>query len=248
MRIGKWVPIYRRLLPIPRRLSMAFGLFEGSQLYLSRIDDLDSPRKHGSEIIVSPVPFESWPSACRLSVRLSDTPGALAIATAFLRKKQINIMLSECCSTYQTRAHWDAICDVANVDGFSNLRILQRHQYDEAMQDFLRLIEAAFNTYAQSAPASPAFMQGPELLVQLTPLTGLNDVSFVCKEEFPIEHVSGAVEIDSRLAKQISDQCYMDGLPQQALITGNTEQRYMRVLFLRDYAQLFQLTIHDKID
>lgn len=248
MRIGKWVPIYKRLLPIPRRLSMAFGLFEGSQLYLSRIDDLESPRKHGSEIIVSSVPFDSWPSACRLSVRLSDAPGALATATAFLRKKRMNIMLSECCSTYQTRAHWDAICDLSHVDGFSGLFSIPRHQYDEAMKAFLSLIETEFRTYALSPSASAAFMQGPDLLVQLTPLTGLNDVSFVCKEQFPAEHVNGAVEIADRLADEITAQCYTDGLPQQALITGNTEQRYMRVLFLRDYNQMFQLTVHDKID
>lgn len=247
MRIGKWVPIYKRLLPIPRRLSMAFGLFEGSQLSLSRIDDLESPRKHGAEIIVSSVPFASWRSACRLSVRLSDSPGALATASAFLRKKRMNILLSECCSTYQTRAHWDAICDMASVDGFSSLDDVPRHQFDEAMQAFLRLIETEFKTYAQSPGASPAFMQGPDLLVQLTPLTGLNDVSFVCKDEFPVEHINGAVEIEKRLAKEIIALCYSEGLPQQALITGNTEQRYMRVLFLRDYEQMFQLTVHDEI-
>jgi len=227
---------------------MAFGLFEGSQLHLSRIDDVDSQRMHGAEIIVSPVPFESWRSACRLSVRLSDSPGALATASAFLSRKRMNIMLSECCSTYQTRAHWDAICDIANVDGFSNLKSTPRHQYEEAMKTLLLLIETDFKTYAQSAPVSSAFTQGPELLVQLTPLTGLNDVSFVCKEEFPVEHISGAVEIDKRLAKDIIGQCYSEGLPQQALITGNTEQRYMRVLFLRDYDQLFQLTVHDRIE
>ena len=132
---------------------------------------------------------------------------------------------------------------MASVDGFSSLNNVPRHQFDEAMQVFLRLIETEFKTYAQSPGASAAFMQGPDLLFQLTPLTGLNDVSFVCKNEFPVEHVNGAVEIEKRLAGEIIALCYSEGLPQQALITGNTEQRYMRVLFLRDYDQMFQLSL-----
>src|ERR1051326_7759341 len=132
MRIGRWVPVYKRLLPIPRRLAMAFGLYEGSQLYVSRITDPnDATRRYGCELIVSPVPFESWASACRLSVRLNDTPRALATATKFLRERQVNIMLSECCSTYQYRAHWDAICDIARVPDFARLADVQRENYDE---------------------------------------------------------------------------------------------------------------------
>jgi hypothetical protein len=228
---------------------MAFGLFEGSQLYLARIsDDDDDRRKHGCEVIVSPVPFEFWPSACRLSVRLNDVHGALATATSFIRSKEINIMLSECCSTYQHRAHWDAICDLSRVSGFDHLRNIPRHAYDQAMRSFLAVLDDEFKAFAVSPINREAFQQGADLHLQFSPITGLNDVSFACGSAVPVEHRNGAVEIGERLTSEIIARCYTDGLPQHALITGNTEQRYMRVFFLKDYAQLFQLTVHDEIE
>src|ERR1044071_1094690 len=121
MRIGKWVPIYKRMLPIPRRLSMAFGLHEGSELNIARVVDVDTPLTFGCELIVSPIPIQCWLSACRLGIRLTDLPYALATATEFLRNEQINILLGECCSTYQRSAHWDAICDIALTPGFAAL-------------------------------------------------------------------------------------------------------------------------------
>src|SRR5687768_869630 len=116
MRIGEWVPIFKQWLPIPQRMAMAFSLQEGSELYLARVKD-DSPRPDASEyeMIVSPVPASSWRSVCRLSVRLEDNPQTLATATRFLRDRGINILLTECCTTYKRRAHWDAICDLANM-------------------------------------------------------------------------------------------------------------------------------------
>ena len=249
MRIGRWVPIYKRLLPIPRRLAMAFGLYEGSQLYFSRItDENDQVRRYGSELIVSPVPFESWASACRLSVRLNDTRGALATASRFLRERHINIMLSECCSTYQHRAHWDAICDIARVPEYRTLEDVPRERYDESMQAALKIIELDYKRFAEKAEHRDAFLHGPEFHIQLTPLTGLNDVSFVCTASTPESYRDGAVELSRHLAQEVCGQCHTDTLPQYALITGNTEQRYMRVLFLRDYEQMFELTIHDRIE
>src|ERR1051325_7945965 len=121
MRIGEWVPVYKQWLPIPPRMAMAFGLQEGSELYLARVkDDPARPDVREYEMIGSPVPASSGRSVCRLSVRLEDTERTLATATRFLRDRGINILLTECCTTYSRRAHWDAICDLAGMPGFAN--------------------------------------------------------------------------------------------------------------------------------
>src|SRR5438046_1892924 len=82
---------------------------------LAALRDGDTERRYGCEVVGSPVPIQLWKTVCRLSVRLHDRPGALAAATQFLRQQKINILLSECCSTYQSRAHWDALCDVGQT-------------------------------------------------------------------------------------------------------------------------------------
>ena len=120
MRIGKWVSIFGDALPVPRRMSMALGLFEKSELHLVTLLDHGDKQKHECEIIISPVPIRSWRSVCRVTVRLLDQPGALSAATEFLKEERINVLLSECCSTYQGRAHFDAICDLGQMKDYGS--------------------------------------------------------------------------------------------------------------------------------
>ncbi|HKO54282.1 MAG TPA: AbrB/MazE/SpoVT family DNA-binding domain-containing protein, partial [Thermoanaerobaculia bacterium] len=61
MRIGKWAPLYNRMLSIPRQLATSFGFNEGSELYFVPLGDATTDRKHGCEIMVSPIPVSSWP-------------------------------------------------------------------------------------------------------------------------------------------------------------------------------------------
>lgn len=251
MRIGKWVPLYRRTVPIPRRLSMAFGLYEGSELYVAPLRDLDTERKHGFEVLVSPVPVQLWKSVCRLSIRIKDRSGALAKATQFLREQRINILLSECCSTYQQRAHWDAVCDIAQTSGMAVLDGCGRKNYESTMQKVLDVLTAKYSQFMEDEEESDAFLFGPDKHVQFSPLTGLNDTSFVYDPASVarVEHRFGALELTERMASLISKGCHLDGgrLPAYAMITGNTEQRYMRILFLKDYNHMFRLVIEDEL-
>lgn len=251
MRIGKWVPLYRRTVPIPRRLSMAFGLYEGSELYVAPLRDLDSERRHGFEVLVSPVPVQLWKSICRLSVRIKDRPGALAKATQFLREQRINILLSECCSTYQQRAHWDAICDIAQTPAMTVLDGCPRDRYESTMQKLLDVLTAKFSEFMELEVASDSFLLGPDKHVQFTPLTGLNDSSFAYDPAnvVRVEHRFGALELSERIAAVISKGCHFDNgrLPSYAMITGNTEQRYLRILFLKDDSHMFRLVIEDEL-
>ena len=251
MRMGKWVPLYRRTVPIPRRLSMAFGLYEGSELYVAPLRDHDTERKHGFEVLVSPVPIELWRSICRLSIRIKDRPGALAKATQFLRDQRINILLSECCSTYQQRAHWDAVCDIAQTPEMAVLEGCGRDQYEGTMQKLLDVLTAKFSQFMENEAGSDAFLLGTDKHVQFSPLTGLNDTSFVYDPTnvARVEHHFGALELPERMAAHISRGCHLDSgrLPGYAMITGNTEQRYMRILFLKDYSHMFRLVIEDEL-
>jgi hypothetical protein len=230
---------------------MAFGLYEGSELYVAPLRDIDTERKHGFEVLVSPVPVQLWKTICRLSIRIKDRPGALATATEFLRHQRINILLSECCSTYQRRAHWDAICDIAQTPGADVLDGCPREQYEHAMQNLLDVLTGKFSHFMEEPAARDAFLLGTEKHVQFSPLTGLNDTSFAFEPGYVarIEHRFGALELPERIAAHISKGCHFDNgrLPSYAMITGNTEQRYMRILFLKDYSHMFRLVIDDEL-
>jgi hypothetical protein len=251
MRVGKWVPLYKRMLPIPQRLAMAFGLTEGSELYLAPIVDEAEKHKFGCEVMVSPVPTMNWKSVCRLSVRLKDRPHALATATSFLREKRINILLSETSTTYQQRAHWDAICDLSEAPDYSQLRAFNRDSYGEAMENFLSNLSINFQEWIEKPPQREFFLLGLEKHAQLTSLTGLNDASFVCDPMLgaKLQYISGGIELPQNLAGAISRYCGMDQftLPKYAMVTGNTEQRYLRVLFMKEYDSMFRLAIRTEL-
>ncbi len=251
MRIGKWVPLYKRTVPIPRRLSMAFGLYEGSELYLVPLPDEDTERKYGCEVIVSPVAIRSWRTVCRLSIRLHDRPGALAKAAGFLRQQRINILLSECTSTYQRRAHWDAVCDISLAPGVEILLGVDRLDYEHEMARFLQTLTTKFERYMEAQENREAFLLARERHVQFSTITGLNDASFVCdfKSAARLSHRAGALELSEQTATYISRASHFEPplLPRFALVTGNTEQRYMRVLFLKDHRHMFRLVIEDEL-
>jgi len=250
MRVGEFVPIYKSMLPIPLRLRMAFGLYEGSELHVAPIIDDKSGVRFGCEIIVSPVPFESWRSVCRLSVRLQDTPRALAVATGFLRDAGINILLTECCSTYQERAHWDAICDLGTSPYYSRLTGVNRNEFEDVMLDVTEDLTTEFKKFMDLHPS--AFLKGVRKPIEFSPLTGLNDAAFLCDKNSAggIPNHSGAVAIPRKIADQVSDYFSLEPprLPDNAIITGNTEQRYMRVLFLQNFRQSFRMLVNNNLE
>jgi hypothetical protein len=251
MRIGKWVRVYQQLLPVPRRMSMSFGLFENSELHIVPLKDTSKGQQHECELIISPVPLRSWRSVCRLSVRLHDRPQALAKATGFLREQKINILLSECCSTYQGRAHWDAICDLTQTPNFGKIAKTSRNQFETVMNEFLTDLTRKFQTFARRKANRGTFLSNTVNFVQFSALTGLNDASFayVHEQAETVHHRAGALKLPDELARYVSEECGLDppALPHYAMITGNTEQRYMRILFLKQHEYMFRLTVHNDL-
>jgi hypothetical protein len=251
MRIGKWAPTYRNIVPIPRMLALAFGLIEGSELHLAPITETSTAEayKHGCEVIVSPVPIKYWQSACRLSVRLRDRPHALAVATDFLRENKINILVSESCSTYQQRAHWDAICDLSESQLYTELRGQKREDYAEAIEIQLNKITKVLENWIEEPTRAPYFLGGTDKHAQFSPLTGLNDAAFVCAHTQSVKLIfrAGGIELPRNLTNIVCGNTDTTTLPKYAMITGNTEQRYLRILFMRDYDNMFKLVIKTKL-
>lgn len=250
MRLGKWVPVYRNFIPIPQSMAMAFGLTEGSLLHLAPIRQNGDRHSFHVEIIVSPIPIQGWRSACRLSVRLKNTPRALANATGFLRKRRINILLTEACATYRNRAHWDAICDVSQCSEFSDLSLPQRF-FEQGMKDFLDNLTNDINSHIEAAENREFFLTGPEQHAVFSALTGLNDASFGCDLSHSDEVMCkvGGIEFSESLINVVSAVCKTGphALPEYAMITGNTEQRYLRMYFIHDYENMFQATVKNEL-
>lgn len=232
-------------------MSMAFGLFENSELHLVPLLDHGDKQKHECEIIISPVPIRSWRSVCRVTVRLLDQPGALSAATEFLKEERINVLLSECCSTYQGRAHFDAICDLGQMKDYGELLLVGRDEFEVEMSKFLERLTTRFEKFAEAHPKKNLFLTDTVDYVRFSSLTGLNDASFVCRRDIAevASHTGGALQLPKPLARYVSEACDLvpPALPNYALVTGNTEQRYMRVLFLRDHKYMFRFVVDNDL-
>jgi hypothetical protein len=237
------------MVPIPRKLALSFGLIEDSELHIAPIVETSEEHKHGCELIVSPVPIIYWRSVCRLSVRLTDRSHALAKATEFLCEHRINILLSETCSTYQRRAHWDAICDLSESQFYSDLRNQNRSDYAKAIEVTLDKISRAFEIWMEEPECAPYFLPGKDRLAQFSPLTGLNDASFVCDhtQSVKLKFRAGGIKLPGNLSNTVCGNTDTASLPKYAMITGNTEQRYLRILFMRDYDNMFKLVVRTKL-
>jgi len=234
MRLGKLVPIYKNIVPIPRTLSTAFGLLESSELNIALVKQEYKSNHTGAEIVISPVPVSSWKSVAHLSVRLNNSPRALAKATEFLSQHSLDILLTEACVTFGNRAHWDAICDVSRHPDYGCICSNPPPQYEKQMTDFLNKMTESLESFASHPEHKQAFVSPDRRYVRFKPLAGLNDSGFSCDttNSQQVSFSKGGVELPSDLVNAISKQIGSANLTDWAIITGNTEQRYLRVSFL----------------
>jgi hypothetical protein len=234
MRLGKLVPIYKNIVPIPRTLSTAFGLLESSELNIALIKQEYKSDHTGAEIVISPVPVSSWKSVAHLSVRLKNSPRALAKATEFLSQHSLDILLTEACVTFGNRAHWDAICDVSRHPEYISTCGYPPPQYEKQMSEFLSKMTESLESFASHPDHRHAFVSPDRRFVRFKPLAGLNDSGFSCDttNSQPVSFSKGGIEVPSKLIRAISRECRTSYLPDWAIVTGNTEQRYLRVSFL----------------
>ena len=248
MRVGKLQKIYYGMIPIPETLSTIFALNEGAQLHLAPIRS-ESIRRGYVEIVVSPVPYDSWVSVCKLSARLKHKPKALAVASRFFRQERINILLTEACTNYQDRAHWVAICDVALADRFDKVSKQERGEYKRQIEFFMDELTKRLLIFIEQPDNKEAFH--PETFAKFTTLTGLNDAHFICDESkrFTVGFHEGAITLPKLLYNHICSElgCKTDKFPHYALIYSNTEQRYLVIRFMNDSEDLFICRIEDEL-
>ncbi|WP_251970536.1 hypothetical protein [Sphaerotilus microaerophilus] len=250
MRLGKWIKVFHNSIPIPITFSASFGLREGSRLYLAPVVTGYPRASSDAEIIVSPVPTAAWRSVCRLSVRLHDRPHALAAASSFLRHKGINIILSEAAATFQERAHWDAVCDLGACPEFASIRNLTYEAYIKRMPNFLGELSAEFAHWAAAPSMRDNFLTGDDAHIEFSSLSGLNIASFRVGHvaNYYSDFRGGSITIHNKLEREILTllggvNSFFPAIPSHALITGNTEQRYLRLYFIRNVSDFMMAEI-----
>lgn len=257
MRLGKWIRIFNNIVPIPLTFSAAFGLRQGSVLHIAAMPSDVIKTDSDAEIIISPIPLSSWRSVCRLSVRLSDLPGALAKASEFLRKNKINVLLTEAAATFQERAHWDAVCDLTDYPDFIKIRNIKNYEsYEKEMKNLLDDLTRKLHTFANQPDNEKFFLAGIDFHAEFIILPGLNIVSF--KSDISCISTStfydGAIELESNIEKFVttcltsSNKALINSIPSHALITGNTEQRYLRLYFIRNVNNFVMAEISCEIE
>ena len=209
-------------------------MLEFSELNIALVKKEHQSDRIGAEIVISPVPVSSWKSVAHLSVRLKNRPRALAKATEFLSEHKLDILLTEACVTFGDRAHWDAICDVSRHPDYNSACGYPPPQYEKKMTDFLSKMTKSLESFALNSGHKHAFAGPDRKYVRFKPLAGLNDSGFICDitNSRQVSFFKGAVELPPSLVNDIRRQCGTSYLPQYAIVTGNTEQRYLRVSFL----------------
>ncbi len=252
MRLGRWVKIYNRVIPVPAPLSTAFGISQGSQLHIAPFRSTPAGEEFSSaELLLTPIPPTAWKSAVRLSFRLRQTPGALRIATQFLRDLRINILITEACLTYKGRAHWDALCDLSYCKGFDALLNVDHANYERRVEAFLEGLNAQVDEFIDGNEGRRAFLTGDQKNAKFSPVTGLNDAAFECdfQHAAPVRFDAGGVALPDKLVQHVQQVMHLTdhGLPQYAMITGNTEQRYMRIQPIADHAAYFFAVVESKV-
>jgi hypothetical protein len=233
------VRIFSNTVPVPIAFSASFGIREGGRLYLAPMVTGRRSRNDDAQVIITPIPPSSWKSVCRLSVRLHDKPKALAKALRFLREREISILLTEAAATFQERAHWDAICDLSAYKGYANTGELPFESYQVKMRNIVSALDEELKHWASSPENRDVFLTGVDMHADFSLLTGLNIAYFRISpgNVFESEFDAGGVVLPDALEKELKRLLNLRGFPpisSHALITGSTEQRYMRLLFIRD--------------
>lgn len=245
MKIGRWVPVYQRLVPIPRSIDIGLGLFEDSELHIAVIEGKTAP-EYRADLVLSPVPAHVWRSACRLAADLPDTVPALLAVMRFLREQRVDVLSSEYTKTLSNRARFAAVCDISRIAEYERLAATPREEFTEAMWIILSRLTSALEEYLQvELPAdSGSHLTGH---AYVTSLPGLNQASFMARFDRmgTLRYRAGAVELPDSLSTYVSYACNLDPptLPAYVLLTANRDEHYIRMAFLRDVARFFEFTV-----
>lgn len=275
MRLGKWIRVFNQIVPIPANFSSSFGLLNGSMIHFAMVEPKKIDNCHARqyvEVILSTIPRKMWGSVCSLSVRMTDNPQSLAIATEFLRDNKISIILSEAAGTFGGRAHWDCVCDLTHCEIFQKIMSTPsdsegqevqslpsdnpKTKYIDTRKKMQKVTKALSKEFVKwvargNAQRKAAFTSGDDQHIEFRQLTGINYANVSCyndREETATNEKNtdylhgkmsfkeGGIELPEDLLAKIEEQISLDNwnniLPSHALITCNTEQRYMRLYFV----------------
>lgn len=101
--------------------------------------DLYTKFKH--DFMFSPVPYDLWPYAARIKLRLKHEPGSLRAVSQSLKQKGLNILTSQCSRSGHRYATWSLIVDIETLHARMPLTRLAREVdsfIDRLEQDLIR--------------------------------------------------------------------------------------------------------------
>jgi hypothetical protein len=245
MRIGRWVPVYQRLVPIPRSIDMGLNLFENAELHLAVVDN-DTITEHRADLLLSPVPARLWRSVCRLFVRIPESIPSLTMVTRFLREQRVDVLFSEYSRTLNNEARFGAICDISRTVEYEPLAAIPRSDFAETVSVILDRLTSNLNHCLLSELANGSQARRTTHAA-FTPLTELSDASFAARFDRieTLRYRAGAIELPYSIGTYVSYACGFDPptLPGQVLLTANREQHYVRMEFRRSFERLFRLQV-----
>lgn len=67
------------------------------------------------DFMVTPIPHLLWPYVARIKVRMQHKPGALAAIAGFLKRKNLNILTTQCSRSGHRYVTWTLILDVEHL-------------------------------------------------------------------------------------------------------------------------------------
>ncbi len=163
-------------------------------------------------------------------------------------EERINILLTEACATYGDRAHWDAICDL-QFHSRELGAVNDRDEHIVALRATIARLNDLLEIYSKKLEPT-AFLADNEWFARFDFIAGLNDAAFNCNlfHACSVALASGGITLPPSIRNYVVNSCQRGttSLPKYALITGNTEQRYLRLYFVNNVDGYFSAAIENQ--
>lgn len=172
-----------RIIRLSEDLLKPISVAEGSQLtavyYPTPVDgeykDYYLGIAHQPDFMLTPIPYNAWPYSAGMRVDIKHQKGAFADVTAFLRDREVNIIMAQCTRSGHRHATWTLAVDFEglrkNRGGLPGQEEL--HSLGQQLETDIRSLKSDIQKACKSAipdPASTPYLRNP---VGCWPLKGL---------------------------------------------------------------------------
>lgn len=226
-------PIRNGELFIPEYLRGHLSLKSGTDVTLCLLGADESMKELGiTEMVVTPVKYDSWPHIWRIKARLRERPGVVCRALSVLRELDVNVLCEESTCMESGRVHsLEVIADLKNVRLHPRAAIRNR---DPIASLENRLIACCFKDL---------IMDGGEVQLRMEQLSGFEAAYEAHRNSSPargegsrarVKVRNGHITIPSNLLSSIRSAT--ESGPRRAIraiLASETLDRLLRVFFPR---------------